>query len=186
MKHIFDKIDKLISDKSNAVIAIDGMCASGKTTFASLLAEQFDAQIIHMDDFFLPPEMRTAERLSEPGGNIHHERFSEEVISGILSRAEFSYRVFSCKTGGYVQAQTVQPSKPIIIEGAYAIHPQIPDIYDFKIFLEVSSETQLKRIHKRNGSEALEIFKSKWIPFENKYFAEFGIKNKCDYIILNE
>ena len=32
-----------------------------------------------MDDFFLPMELRTAERLEEPGGNVHYERFSAEV-----------------------------------------------------------------------------------------------------------
>ena len=36
------------------VIAIDGRCASGKTTLARELAERLGAGVIHMDDFFLP------------------------------------------------------------------------------------------------------------------------------------
>ncbi len=183
MKQLFEKCKKIISEKSDAVIAIDGMCASGKTTLASNLAEQFGAQIIHMDDFFLTPEMRTEQRLSQAGGNIHYERFVDEVVSGVLSGNEFSYRVFSCKTGEFAQTKSVQPSTPIIVEGSYALHPLIPDIYDLKIFLEITHETQLERILCRNGKEALEVFKSKWIPLENLYFDTFDIKNKCDFVI---
>ncbi|MBQ8016063.1 MAG: uridine kinase [Clostridia bacterium] len=186
MKSIISKVKEKIELKPNAVIAIDGCCASGKTTLASNLAERFDAQIIHMDDFFLPPEMRTAERLSQPGGNIHYERFVDEVVSGLVSGNKFSYRVFCCRTGAFEQTKAVDPAKPVIVEGAYALHPLIPDIYDLKVFLETSHETQLNRICERNGKDALEVFKSKWIPFENNYFDEFNIRNKCDYVLLNE
>ena len=61
------------------IIAIDGRAASGKSTLAQQLGELLDADVIHMDDFFLPPSLRTKERLSEPGGNVHYERFAEEV-----------------------------------------------------------------------------------------------------------
>ena len=44
------------------IIAIDGPCASGKTTVAAKIAEEWDASVIAMDDFFLRPEQRTEER----------------------------------------------------------------------------------------------------------------------------
>ncbi|MCL1877401.1 MAG: hypothetical protein FWF80_00945, partial [Defluviitaleaceae bacterium] len=65
------------------VIAIDGRSASGKTTLASELAAQTGASVIHMDDFFLPQDLRTEERLNTPGGNVHHERFASEVLPHI-------------------------------------------------------------------------------------------------------
>lgn len=180
---MINKIKKLISEKPNAVIAIDGSCASGKTTLARSLAEQFGLQIIHMDDFFLLPEMRTEERLSHAGGNVHYERFIDEVVDGIKSGKEFSYRIFSCKKGDFDGIQTINPQKPIIAEGAYALHPDIPDIYDLKIFLDADIKTRLERIENRNGTEALETFRTKWIPLENLYFEAFDIMNKCDIVI---
>lgn len=183
---MFSDIQKLLLAKPNAVIAIDGCCASGKTTLTEKIANEFRMQIIHMDDFFLPFEMRTPERLNEAGGNVHYERFKEEVGGGIMSKSPFEYRVFSCKTGCYDGTVSIDPQKPIIVEGAYCLHPEIPDIYDLKIFMTVDYQTQLDRILERNGSEALEAFKTKWIPFENRYFAEFGIKEKCDIIIENK
>ena len=183
MKTIFKKIEDILSENKTAVIGIDGYCASGKTTLANNLAERFDFQIIHMDDFFLPFDMRTEERLAEAGGNVHYERFRSEVADGIKSGQDFEYRVFSCKEGCFTESKTVNCNKPIIIEGSYAFHPYISDIYDLKIFLKTNLESQLTRILNRNGKEALEAFKTKWIPLENKYFSTYNIEKKCDTII---
>ena len=57
-------------------LAIDGRAAAGKSTAAALLAAALGAGVVHMDDFFLPAALRTPQRLSEPGGNVHYERFA--------------------------------------------------------------------------------------------------------------
>lgn len=180
MEKIIKEIEKLISQKPDAVIGIDGYCASGKTTLAVQLAQKFDAQIIHMDDFFLPFDMRTEERLSETGGNVHYERFNTEVVSGLEKKTEFVYRVFSCQYSDFRETKRILPDKPVIIEGSYAFHPEIKLNYDMKIFVKADIETRLERILRRNGEEALEVFKSKWIPLENRYFDEFNIEESCD------
>lgn len=182
MKEIIKRTEEIINRKGKVIIAIDGPCASGKTTLASLLAEKIGAQVIHTDDFFLPVDMRTEERLSQAGGNVHYERFCDEVVNGIKSGESFKYGVYSCRTGKVETYQTVSPLKSIIIEGSYSLHPEIDGIYDLKIFVETDYETQLERILSRNGADALEIFKSKWIPYENRYFEEYKIKSKCDVV----
>ena len=58
------QIDMLLEEKDFAVVAIDGKCTSGKTTLASKLAELYDCNMFHMDDFFLRPEQRTPERFA--------------------------------------------------------------------------------------------------------------------------
>ncbi len=186
MEILNQKISALLAQKPNAVIGIDGCCASGKTTLAARLAEQYGAQVIHMDDFFLPPEMRTQERLLEAGGNVHYERFNSEVVTGLKNGGDFEYGVFNCKTSCITDKKTVNTKKPVIIEGAYALHPKISIEYDLRIFVTVSLKTQLERITARNGSGELAAFTSKWIPLENKYFSEYHIAEKCNLIITNE
>lgn len=183
MKKLLKIVSSILKEKPNAIIGIDGYCASGKTTLAVNFAEKFSAQIIHMDDFFLPPDMRTEQRLSQTGGNVHYERFNTEVVSGLENGVEFVYRAFSCKHGSFTESKKVSPDMPVIIEGSYALHPNINLNYDLKIFLKADYETRLARILERNGAEALEVFKEKWIPLENKYFDEFGIEEKCDIVI---
>ncbi|MBE6821346.1 MAG: uridine kinase [Ruminococcaceae bacterium] len=186
MKNLIDEVEKLLLEKSNPVIAIDGPCASGKTTLARPLSERYSFQVIQTDSFFLPPEMRNKERLSQPGGNVHYERFNNEVAHGIKSGSEFVYGIYNCHTGIQTDSRPVSPLKPIIIEGSYSLHPEIQVAYDLKIFVEADYETRLCRIFERNGKESLEIFKSKWIPLEDRYFKEYSIKEKCDIKIKTD
>ena len=182
MDKVIAAVEKLIKEKPAAIIAIDGPCASGKTTVAKLITQKFDVQIIRMDDFFLPPEMRTAERLSEAGGNVHYERFNNQVANNIKSGKNFVYDVYSCSNGTTTQSPPISPEKAIVVEGSQSLHPQINIPYDLKIFVEADYETRLERIMLRNGSSALEIFKTKWIPLEDKYFQKFDIRKKCHII----
>ncbi|MEA4921484.1 MAG: hypothetical protein VB078_11290 [Clostridiaceae bacterium] len=166
-----------------AVVAIDGMCGAGKSTLADVLGYVFDAEIVHMDDFFLPFEMKTKERLAEAGGNIHYERFIAEAANMIKSGEAFSYGVYDCAEGRVMGRQCIKPSKIVIVEGSYSINPHIPDIYDLKIFVETDKEKQLSRIENRSGNDMLEKFKSVWIPLEERYFQTFNVRNKCDIIV---
>lgn len=152
-----------------SVIAIDGRCASGKTTLAKLLKEALNAPIISMDDFFLPPELRTKERLSSPGGNIHYERFTEEVAKKIKHREAFSYRRFDCHRMEYAEPVLIPSSSVRIVEGSYSLRPEWRSLYDQCFFLTVSSATQEMRIKNRNGADALKHFQSHWIPMEEAY-----------------
>ena len=184
MKDILkEKISDIISG-GRAVVAIDGNCAAGKTTLANEIQSAFGGTVIHADSFFLPPDMRSDARLSEPGGNFHYERFRCEVADNLKSDAPFSYGVFDCSCGRITHTITVDEPKLIIIEGSYCMHPKLEADYDLRIFCCTDLQTQLERIKKRNGEKAVESFRQKWIPLENRYFELFDVKNKCDIKIV--
>ena len=87
-----------------SLIAVDGRCASGKTTLAAQMQEAWNCNVIHMDDFFLRPEQRTGERLQQPGGNVDWERFREEVLIPFRQGISFSYRPYDCHTRDFREA----------------------------------------------------------------------------------
>jgi len=176
------------SKNNNITAAIDGRCGSGKTTLAAELKEVFDCNIISADDFFLPMNLRTAERLAEAGGNIHYERFVDEVVSSLKSGNPIGtidpieYGVFDCSTMTISHTKRIHPKPVTIIEGVYSLHPAFGDIYDVKIFCDVDTELQKARIIARNGSEMYMKFESMWIPMEEKYFEASNVKARCDYV----
>jgi uridine kinase len=165
------------------IIAIDGRSASGKTTLAARLASEINAQVIHTDDFFLPREMRTEERFNQPGGNVHYERFIEEVLPFLKNGETFSYKIFDCARGEYNGEKKIAAAKNYIVEGAYSCHPFFGAYMGVKIFCDVTRCVQLERIKIRNGEEAVKIFLSKWIPLEEKYFAAYKIKHTAHITI---
>ncbi|MDD5603805.1 MAG: uridine kinase [Eubacteriales bacterium] len=163
------------------VIGIEGRSGSGKSTLAEKIAEEYDCNVFHMDHFFLPPEMKTAERLAEAGGNVHYERFCDEVVRGIQSGRSFSYGIYDCKKGMLFKGAGQAASGRInIVEGCYSMHPYFGDIYDLKIFLDISKEEQSRRILERSGPSLHRRFMDEWIPLEENYLLQTGIRDKCD------
>ncbi len=166
------------------VIGIDGMAASGKSTLAPLLARALDASHIRMDDFFLPPGMRTPERLSTPGGNVYHERFLQEVVPYLRSGNLFGYRIYDAHNQVYTGTQAVWPKEVILVEGSYSMHPAFGDIYDLRIFCKVSPHEQMARINATRARVA-DMYKAMWIPMENRYFEAYSIEAGCDMVITS-
>ncbi len=177
---ILEKIKPYVDDNKPCIIAIDGRAASGKTTLASCLQTITGAEVIHMDDFFLPSELRTEERLAEPGGNVHYERFTEEVLPCLSKREAFSYHIFDCSVMDYNGMRGVGDNLVRVVEGSYSLHPKYGNYADVTVFSEISPKEQLERIRKRNGKQQLEVFRNRWIPMEERYFNHCSIRDKAD------
>ena len=180
LNYINEKLAKTTSRPF--IIAIDGMCGSGKTTLGNYLAKELNASLFHMDDFFLQPHQRTEERLAEPGGNVDYERFKEEVLNHLADTDGVTFQPFSCSKWQLADAVTIPYNDIVVVEGSYSHHPYFEDFYNVKIYLEISKEEQKKRIVTRGGESVWPMFEEKWIPMEKRYFEEFQIKEKSDII----
>lgn len=179
---ILNRIKEIRKERGRCLVAIDGNSGSGKSTLAAQLAAASGAKLFHMDDFFLPPQLRTEARLDTPGGNIDSERFVKEIIKGLEKGRTFSYRAFSCKNSSYIE-KTAPHSTVNIFEGVYSMHPDWQAELNLKVFLQIPPEVQQDRILHRSGPEQLKKFTELWIPLENRYFEFYGIRESCDYIV---
>ena len=182
IQEICEKIADFSAKNGRCIVSIDGRCGSGKSTLSALLAHRLDAQIIYMDDFFLPFPLRSEERMNEAGGNIHYERFLDEVIAGFGKNA-IEYGVFNCSVMAIDGARNIENKGVIIVEGSYALHDKFGRYYDFAIFSDVDYDTQVGRIGIRNGEAMLKRFVNEWIPMEEKYFKAQKTAEKCDFIV---
>ena len=180
---LFARLDKLLKD-GNAILAIDGGSASGKTTLGEMLKEIYGCTVLHMDDFFLRPEQRTKERYEEVGGNIDRERFLSEVLIPLRRGEPIQYRRFDCGSMTVLPAIEIVPNRLTVIEGAYSMHPSLSGHYDLSVFLDISPELQRKRILKRNSPNMAERFFNEWIPLEKTYFSKMQVAEHCDISVL--
>ena len=183
MEAIICEIERLLERKPRVIVAIEGPCASGKTTLAKALSASLGATVFHADDFFLRPSQRTEERLLEVGGNLDRERFFEEVISKLSSVDELTYRPYDCHRRMLSDGVTESLGRVVIVEGSYCMHPDLDEAYDQRIFIDISEEKQRERIEKRNPQMQKRFFEE-WIPMERRYFAQMGIREKCQIQIM--
>ena len=183
--------DEEYMDEEVILIAIDGRSGSGKTRLSAFLAGKYDANVFHMDDFFLQESQRTPERMTEIGGNVDYERFREEVLIPLWYGDDVVYRPFNCKTMVIEKEkeQVIKHKRINIIEGSYSLHPYFGEPYQLKIFCDIDPENQISNITARIGDdpEMLSKFKDIWIPKENEYFEKNKTSENSDvYIDWND
>lgn len=167
--------------QEHRMLSIDGPCASGKTTIGKLLSSFLECPCIHMDDYFLQANQRTAQRLEEPGGNIDYERFHQEINDAWNQNQPIHMRSYDCSSQRLRKEVILEESPILIIEGSYAHHPYLDDMQAFKIFMDIEPSIQKERLQKRSPDKFVD-FIEKWIPMEEKYFHAFSIKEKSDYV----
>ncbi|NJP39821.1 uridine kinase [Oscillospiraceae bacterium HV4-5-C5C] len=178
------------------LLALDGRCAAGKTTLAQRFQTLvrtlgWDVPVLHMDDFFLPPQLRHADRLAWPGGNVHFERFEAEVLRPLSQGRSAWYQPFDCGRQRLEPGRLVQPAPLILTEGVYALHPQLRPYYKRagRVFFDISAEQQRQRLLRRcldsvaiddtAGRAKLARFISVWIPLEERYISQTGLESAC-------
>ncbi len=180
---VFEAVQRLMKVSRPVVIAIDGRCGSGKSLLAKYLAKAFRCSLFHMDDFFLPPQLRTQERLSQPGGNVDYGRFLEEVLLPLSEGQDVTFRPFDCSSLALQMPVHIPASALTIVEGSYSLHPALADYYQLRIFLTCSPAVQQERILKRSGPQMLTRFINEWIPLEENYHRAFNVPEHCDLVV---
>ena len=180
---ILARVEALLASNERVLIAIDGNCCAGKTTQSHRLGSLLDANVFHLDDYFLQPHMRSQERLSQPGGNVDAERFLSQVLLPASRGEQATVQKYDCHADALLAPVLVSPKRVAIIEGAYSLHPLLAPYYTLKLFCRIDPALQETRILARNGAEALVQFRERWIPLENKYFEALDILSQCDLVI---
>ena len=179
---ILCSIDSLLKNNEFIRVAIDGPCASGKSTLGRMLSDLYHCPLISMDDFFLRPEQRTEVRLAEPGGNVDYDRFDQQVLTPLCQHKAFSYRPWDCHLQSFAAPQQIPAAPLTIVEGSYSLRPDFRDRYHLRIWAEASPEVRQQRLLDRDGPEMLERFRNLWIPMEDLYFSSCNVKECCHLV----
>ncbi|MFQ7855477.1 MAG: uridine kinase [Flavonifractor plautii] len=165
-----------------ALAAIDGRCGSGKSTLAGLAAHRLGCPLFHMDDFFLPPALRTPERYAAPGGNVHYERVEAELLRPLRETGAACFRPFDCRSMDFSAPIRAELTGLALVEGSYALHPALRGWYDRTVFLTcspASSGFAFWPVRARSAPRLLE----RWIPLEEAYFQSTGLPGGCDLVL---
>ena len=180
VKDILEAIEELLSDKEKVIIAIDGRCASGKTTLARKIqmAYSHPSQILHMDDFYMPLNRRKTNWEQEIAGNMDFERFISQALLPAYQNKEIVYQPFSCQKKTLLESTLLEPCDLTIVEGSYAMHNSLCQYYDLMIFLTCNQEVQRNRIIEREKERYIQ-FEQRWIPMEEAYFKALNVAERC-------
>ena len=138
----------------------------------------YGGNLYHMDDFFLPPQRKTRERLAEPGGNVDRERFFAEVLSRLGTA--FSYRPWRCHEGALAAPVACRAAGGGDRRGRLQPAPR-PAQRLRSAGVPRHPSQGAGRAHPRpqRRGACSKRFVREWIPLENAYFAHLGVRACC-------
>ena len=181
-------------------VGVDGFSAAGKSTLADELAVMVTAQgrpclRADLDDFKRP----RAERPAGPEG-FYRGAFDLDAIRQFLlsplgpgGNRQIRLRFFDQQRQASFPAETqsVPADAVVIADGAYLLRPELRDLWDFRIFVEIDFDLALIRGTARDAAwmdsaeAAAERYRDYYIPAERLYDAETDPRSHADVIVDN-
>ena len=172
----------LLETGAPALVAIDGRCGSGKSGLGELMEQLFDCNVLHMDDYYLPPALRAEDWELNCGGNMDFDRLRREALEPAAAGESIQQRAFDCAAGVLEAGRMLPPKRLTVVEGSYSQHPLLADRYALKIFLTCDPEIQRGRLARREGGR-FAAYEARWIPLEEQYFRLCGTERGADLVI---
>jgi uridine kinase len=168
------------------LIGIDGRGGSGKSTLAHALAASLPgASIVQFDDFY----RRTAERRGRPsageeevGFDFDWRRVCAQVLEPLANDESARYQRYDWDRDRLADWHEIQPGEVLIVEGNYAIRPELRAYYDFTIWVEAPHDVRLRRGLERDGDDARATWLESWMPEEERYVARFDPRAHADVV----
>ena len=178
------------------LVALDGASGSGKSTFATWIAEDLEATVVHSDDFFAAgladADWDARSPAARSSDAIDWRRLRREVLEPLLASEEASYHPLDFEAGedargAYALAKrlvTLRPARVIVLEGAYSSRPELSDLIGLSVLLHVPKAVRHNRLASREDAAFLEAWHRRWDAAEEHYFLSVRPLSEFD-VVLN-
>lgn len=160
------------------VVALDGRSGSGKSVLARAIALQRQLTVLEGDDFYAPGlaslDLLARERMTDAqvaDAVIDWRRLRDEALD-TLSRGEpTSYRRYdwAADDGRLGDRVDLPANDLVVLEGVYSGRPELADLVDLAVVVDVDEEVRLRRLSAR-GHDTPQ-WTGFWERGESYYFA---------------
>jgi uridine kinase len=157
------------------VVALDGRSGTGKSSLAASLGTDLGAAVVDCDDFYTggsdadwavrPPAARAAEA-------IDWRRLRREVVEPLRAGRTATWLPYDWDEGrGPVPRPiSLAPARTVVLDGAYTARPELADVVDLPVLLELDHALRRERVSQREGDEFADSWYAVWDAAEDHYF----------------
>jgi uridine kinase len=166
------------------VVAIDGGSGAGKSTLASWVADEVNAALIQMDDFFaadMPDNHWNGFSVEDRLNHVFDwQRVRDCAIKPLLAGEPARWYAFDFESGLHpdgtygmkADPEEREPVDVILLEGAYSACQFLSDLMDLAILVEVPIDERRARLAAREDKEFLDRWHKIWDAVEEHYFTQ--------------
>ncbi len=176
------------------LIALDGGSGAGKSTLAALIAKELNAALIPSDDFYSAhisnaewDSYTPAQKVAEV---IDWRRLRRNALEPLLAGKPARWHPFDFTRlrpdGTYpLSAHYVEraPADVIVLDGAYSSRPELADLIDLAVLVDVSIAVRHARLDGREPADFLKDWHARWDVAENYYFTTVRPKSSFDLVV---
>jgi uridine kinase len=144
-------------------IAVDGIDCAGKSTFADKLGALLRAARVSVDDFLRPIEERHARGTESPEG-YYHDSFDNDAFRSAVLAAP----------------------RPLVADGVFLQRPELDDLWDLRIWLDISFEDALERAVVRDAELFDDVrarYERRYYPGQRLYIDEVDPRTRADIVV---
>ncbi|HEY2850257.1 MAG TPA: AAA family ATPase [Gemmatimonadaceae bacterium] len=195
-RSIPDRIHQLRSERGDpVVVALDGPSGCGKSTLAARLAAALDAVVVPGDDFFAG-EITAAEwdgrsPAERARDAIDWRRLRLNALEPLRAGRPAEWYPFNFAAGERpdgtyamdLQSVRCQPAPVIILDGAYSARPELADLVDLSVLIDVPATVRQQRLAARENPGFLAAWHARWDAAEAFYFTHVRPAATFDLIV---
>lgn len=177
------------------LVAIDGGSGSGKSMLAAAVAAELDAVIVPSDDFFAAGITDTEWDGFSPSERaaaaIEWRRLREEALEPLLGGRRASWHPFDFAAGTRpdgtypiaADAVTREPAPVIVLDGAYSSRPELADLIDLAVLVDIPVAERRRRISMREEKWFRDAWHVRWDDAEEWYFSQVRPPASFDLVV---
>ena len=171
------------------LVALDGRSGVGKTTLAADIARRHDGAVIVADDFYSGASDADWQRLPAPDRvarvidwqRLRTEALEQPLLDGRTAR----WRPFDWQAGQDTSNDLLeqQPVPMVVLDGAYSARPELADLIDIAVLLQLDDGTRRSRLIAREGARFMQRWHAIWDPAEDYYFTQVRPAASFDLVL---
>jgi uridine kinase len=158
------------------LIAVDGPSGAGKTWFASRLAKELDAPVVHTDDLL----DGWADQFT------FWARLEDQVLEPLRRGETAFYQRYRWDRGAFdPEPVRLDPAPVVIVEGVSSARRGISPELSLIVFVDTPSELRFSRALARDGDDsvAFRAYLERWRSAEDRHFAADRTKERADLVV---
>ncbi|GAA4969342.1 hypothetical protein WHI96_27200 [Pseudonocardia tropica] len=182
-------------------VGIDGRSGAGKSTVAARIAQAFrepgddtdSVTVVEGDEFYSGGSADTWDRRAAPEkvALVIDWRRQRDVLERLRRDDVAKWQSFDWDSEDWdsdsvplAAIPTIARTAPVILlEGAYSCRPELHDLLDLRVLLEVPREIRRKRLIDREGDAFRSDWNARWAAAEDYYFDTVMPPERFDLVL---
>jgi uridine kinase len=170
--------------RNSVFVGLDGRSGAGKSTMAATIVERLHptvaVTVIEGDQFYAGGSAATWDRRtpSSKADRVIDWRRQRSVLEQLRDGAVAEWRPFDWNAPDWDAEEPPLsgnvarslPAPVVLLEGAYSCRPELHDLLDLRVLLEVPPQVRRQQLLQREGEAYRADWEGRWSAAEEHYF----------------